>query len=137
MPRTRKSTVVSLLRGLLAAVALTLIGMLLMTAAITWLHMSDGCVHALNQLLKIVAIAVGVCEAVRRGGEMGFATGTLLALAYMVLGYGAYLGLGGGCFNASSMLGEMLVCSVAGAVTGTIRANMRAKARRGASDTKI
>ena len=129
MPRNRKSTLKSLLKGLASAIIVTLIGMLLIAAALTFLDISDGRIRLFNQLVKIAAIIAGTCAAVCRGGEMGLATGTLLALAYMALGYVLYVALGGS-FSTASMLGEMLIGAAVGAVTGTLRANMPAKKRR-------
>ena len=126
MPKTRKGNAAALLRGLLAAILFTLAGMLLIAAGLTWLGLSENRISLLNQLLKIAAIILGTCIAVHRGGEKGLATGTLLALAYMALGYALYMVLGGGSFSASGMLGEMLVGSTAGAITGTVRANLSA-----------
>lgn len=104
--------------------------MLLIAAAITWLHIPDKSIRFLNQLVKIGAIILGTCMAVRRGGEMGLASGSLLGLAYMVLGYALYIILGGGSFEIAGALGEMLIGTTVGAVTGTIRANMSASRRK-------
>ena len=95
MPKSRKNNGVSLLKGLLIAILITLVGMVLVAAAVTWLHVPDKRIRFLNQLVKYTAIILGTCASVRKGGEMGLATGTFLALAYMALGYGMYMGLGG------------------------------------------
>jgi len=131
MPRTRRSNLFSLLKGFLAAIGITLAGMLLIALAVTYLHLPDKSIRFFNQLVKISAIILGTCVAVRRGDEMGLASGTLIGLGYMALGYGMYMALGGGSFGFSSMLGEMLIGTAVGAVAGTVRANMSAKRRKG------
>ena len=123
MPRTRKSAALALLKGLLIAVALTLACMLLMAAALVALQMSDRLLTVLNQIVKLLAIAVGTCVAVPRGGSRGLLTGVEIALVYMALGYAMYVLLGGGSFAVGNMLGEMLLGSAVGAVTGAVRAN--------------
>ena len=130
MPRTRKSSAVLLLRGMLTAVLFTLAAMLLTAAAVTWLHLPDKRIRLINQLIKIAAVILGTNAAVRRGGETGLLSGALIGLGYMALGYAMYMALGGGSFGFSSVLGEMLVGSAVGAVTGTIRANMSPKRRK-------
>ena len=130
MPKTRKSSALSLLRGFLYAVLFTLAAMLLLAAAIAYLHLPDKSIRFFNQLIKITAVILGTCSAVRRGGEMGLASGTLIGLGYMALGYGMYMTLGGGSFDFAGMLGEMLVGTAVGAVTGTARANMSTKRRK-------
>ena len=130
MPRTRKSAILSLLKGLLVAVAFTLACMLAMAAALVYLQMSDRLLSLLNQLVKLLAIALGTCAAVPRGGSRGFLTGVEIALVYMALGYGLYVLLGGGSFAVGNMLGEMLLGSAVGAVTGAVRANLSPRRSR-------
>ena len=130
MPRTRKSAALALLKGLLIAVALTLACMLLMAAALVALQMSDRLLTVLNQIVKLLAIAVGTCVAVPRGGSRGLLTGVEIALLYMALGYAMYVLLGGGSFAVGNMLGEMLLGSAVGAVTGAVRANLSPRRSR-------
>ena len=130
MPRTRKSAALALLKGLLIAVALTLACMLLMAAALVALQRSDRLLTVLNQIVKLLAIAVGTCVAMPRGGSRGLLTGVEIALVYMALGYAMYVLLGGGSFAVGNMLGEMLLGSAVGAVTGAVRANLSPRRSR-------
>ena len=130
MPRTRKNSAFLLLKGMLTAILFTLIAMLLTAAAVTWLHLPDKSIRLINQLIKISAIILGTRAAVNRGGEMGLLSGTLIGLGYMALGYAMYAALGGGSFDFGSILGEMLIGTAVGAITGTVRANMSAKRRK-------
>lgn len=130
MTRTRKSTLKSLLSGLLAAILFTLLAMLALSAALVTLKISDSTLRLLNQLVKLAAILLGTCLAVPRGGEKGLVTGTVLAMLYIILGYAGYLSLGGGSFSFGCMLGELLLGSAAGAVTGAVRANLNPRRRR-------
>ena len=60
----------------------------------------------------------------------GLVSGAVLGLGYMALGYTMYVALGGGSFAAGNMLGEMLLGSAVGAVTGAVRANMHPRRSR-------
>ena len=130
MPKTRRSAILSLLKGLLIAVALTLACMLAMAAALVYLQMSDRLLTVLNQLVKLLAITLGTCAAVPRGGARGLLTGVEIAVVYMALGYAMYVLLGGGSFAVGNMLGEMLLGSAVGAVTGAVRANLSPRRSR-------
>lgn len=130
MARTRRNIIKSLVLGLLASILLTLGMMLLLAAALIYLHLGDQLLTVLNQLMKLICIVLGVWIAVPRGGDRGLATGVLLALAYMALGYALYVLLGGGSFAVGNMLGEMLLGCAAGAVAGAIRANLPAGRRK-------
>ena len=129
MPRNRKSIAASLLIGFLFAVFVTLVAMLIIAAALVYLRFSDRTLTALNQLLKLIAVVLGVCAAVPRGGDRGLVTGVVIALFYSAAGYGMYLALGGGSFAVGNMLGEMLLGSAVGAVTGAVRANLSPRRR--------
>ena len=130
MSGNRISVLLSILKGLLVAVAATLLGMLLIAALVTFADVSDAALTALNQLLKLLAIILGTWASVGRGGSKGFVTGAVVAILYMILGYGLYVALGGGAFSFSGMLGEILLGAAAGGFTGAIFANMRPDARR-------
>ena len=130
MPRTRKSTFKSLLLGLFVSIAFTLAAMLVLAAALLFFRIDDGLLRILNQVIKLIAIISGVCVSVPRGSSCGLATGVLLALAYSVSGCIVYTLLGGCALDFASFLGELLLGSAVGAVTGVVRANMQQKKRR-------
>ncbi len=124
MSRNRRSVAASLALGFLFSAFVTLAAMLLIAAALVYLRFDDRTLMILNQILKLLAVVLGVCVAVPRGGDRGLITGVVIALAYSAAGYGLYLLLGGGSFAVGNMLGEMLTGSAAGAVTGAVRANL-------------
>lgn len=130
MATKRASALLSILKGLLAAAAVTLLGMALIAALVLTARLSDGVLTLLNQLLKALAVVLGVRAAVERGGNRGFFTGMTVALAYMIAGYGLYVALGGGRFEAAQMLGEMLLGAAVGGAAGAVRVNLKPKARR-------
>ncbi len=130
MKGKRTAVVKSIAAGLISAILVTLAGMLLMAGLMMVVSVGDRWLMILNQLLKIGSVILGTCMAVPRGGQRGLATGTAVALLYACIGYGMYAALGGAGFTIGGMLGEILICAAAGAVTGTIRANMQPSRRR-------
>lgn len=126
----RGSVLLSILKGVLAAALLTLLGMLILAALTVFARISDTAVMLLNQLLKAASILLGVRLAVGRGGRRGFVTGCAIALIYMIAGYACCVALGGGAFSTIQMLGEMLIGATIGALFGAILANLRPKSRR-------
>jgi len=129
MPRNRRSILKSLIAGILTAALFTLAAMLILAAALVFLRFGDALVTWLNQAVKLLAIMLGVIVAVPRGSQRGLATGVLIALAYMVIGYVLYILLGGASFSFAAFLGELLLGTAVGAVTGSIRANLPARKR--------
>mgnify|MGYP004478815991 FL=1 len=130
MKGKRTAVVKSIAAGLISAILVTLAGMLLMAGMMMVVSVGDRWLMILNQLLKIGSVILGTCIAVPRGGQRGLATGTAVALLYACIGYGMYAALDGAGFTIGGMLGEILICAAAGAVTGTIRANMQPSRRK-------
>lgn len=130
MKSARTQALGAILRGILAAAAATLAGMLALAAAVIWLDVSDGVLTALNQALKLLSVALGAHLAVGVGGERGFVTGAAVGLIYMIAGYALYWQLGGAVFSFAAMLVEMLLGGGIGAATGALCANLRPRARR-------
>ena len=130
MGKNRMQVLVSLFKGLLAAAAVTLLGMVAIAAAAVYAQATDGWIRALNQLLKCAAILVGTLTAVGVGGERGFFTGMALAMTYMALGYAMAVRLGGNSFAVPGMLGEILIGAALGGVFGAIISNLPERRRR-------
>ena len=130
MTKTRLETVLSLGKGLLAAIALTLLGMVGIAALAVYLRASDTLIRVLNQALKCLAILLGVTVSVGRGGLRGFFTGMALAIVYMALGYALAVGLGGNAFAVPGMLGEILIGAALGGVIGAVLSNLPKPRRR-------
>lgn len=130
MTKSRAQVFASILKGLLGAVALTLLLMAGIAALAVWLRISDGLLTALNQVMKLLSIVLGVTLAVGRGGQRGFLTGMTVAMLYMALGYSCYVALGGSAFVVSEMLGEILIGAAVGAVAGAVLSNLPAGRRR-------
>lgn len=130
MGKRRGQMVVSILKGLLCAVALTLLLMLGVASLALGVRVSDGLLTALNQLMKLFSIILGVSVAVGRGGQRGFLTGMTVAMLYMTIGYACYVALGGNAFVVTQMLGEILIGAALGALAGAVLSNLPEKRGR-------
>ena len=129
MAITRRNAALSLARGLLAAVGLTLVCMAVVAALAVWARLSDALITALNQVMKLSSILLGAFVAIGRGGQRGFFTGMALAMLYMALGYACYVLLGGSGFVAGEMLGEILIGAAVGGIAGAVLSNMSPRRR--------
>lgn len=125
MKRRRISAAVLLSKGVISAILITLAGMLIMAAVVVYIGLSDTMIRILNQLLKILSMALGTFFSVKRGGERGFATGAGIGAIYAAAGYLMFVLLGDNIFSIVSLLGEMTICIAAGAITGAICANLK------------
>lgn len=121
----RIETVLTLLKGLVTAILITLGGMLLFSALVVFFPISDTLLLVMNQILKILSIFFGVWAAVGLGGRRGFAMGAAIGLSYMVLGYGLYCLLDRSMSPAIQMVGEFVMGIIIGALSGAVIANIR------------
>ncbi|MBQ7455227.1 MAG: TIGR04086 family membrane protein [Clostridia bacterium] len=112
----------SLLRGVAVAVAATAGLVILFALAISLLDPSDGAVRAVNQLIKLAAIGIGVRFAVPRGGERGLLRGAGVGLIYMALGVGLYAALTAQKLTAFAYAADLLMGVAAGGLVGLMRA---------------
>ena len=129
MALKRRDVFFAIIRGLLTAVVVTLFCLALVVAAALGPGLSDGAVHIVNQIIKLLAVAAGTAAAVGRGGRRGFVTGMVVASLYMILGYAVYLALGGG-FDTAEMLGEILLGAAEGGIAGAVLSNLPRRRRR-------
>ncbi|MDR0928263.1 MAG: TIGR04086 family membrane protein [Oscillospiraceae bacterium] len=119
--------VLGVLRGILAAVAVTVLGVVVFALAIQWFSLSNTVISILNQALKLAAIAVGARACVGRGGSNGIFKGALVGLVYMMLGIVAYAFLSGLSLQTSAYLADLGMGVAAGGLCGMILANMKKK----------
>lgn len=127
----RIETVLTLLKGLVTAILITLGGMLLFSALVVFFPISDTLLLVMNQILKIFSIFFGVWVAIGLGGRRGFAMGAAIGLSYMVLGYAVYCLLDRSMSPAVQMVGEFVMGILIGALSGAVIANIHpAKHRR-------
>lgn len=129
---TRKDAARSVLRGLGAAVGLTLIGMLILAALVVWARLGDRALIMLNQALKILAIGLGALTAVGPGGRRGLALGGCVGLIYIALGYGLTALSGLALVTARMLVIEMGMGLLLGALFGALAANLPARSRAAA-----
>lgn len=125
MKKRRLRAAGALAKGLTVAILATLVGMLLMAAAVIFLGMGDTLIRVLNQVLKISAVALGAALTVHRGGERGLMTGAGVGALYALIGYLLYMFLGGYDFALAEFTGEVMLGMATGAVTGAVCANMK------------
>lgn len=126
----RRETAFALLRGMLAAIVLTVAGMLVLACMVVYGHISDGALMILNQALKLGAIFLGVWVAVGPGGSRGFALGAVTGLVYIALGYGLCALWDGLTISAGLLAVEFLAGMLLGGVSGALVANLPGKKGR-------
>ncbi len=113
-----------ILKGLGAAILVTVAGVAIFALLMQWLRPAEGAVRVVNQVLKLLSIGVGVYVAVGRGCEGGLIKGALVGLLYMAVGVGAYALLSGQGAATSAYLADLGMGVAGGGIVGMILSNM-------------
>lgn len=119
--------VMTIVRGLLAAVAVTVLGVVVFALIIKWLSVSDSVISIMNQILKLVAVFIGAYACIGRGGTGGVFKGALVGLLYMMLGIIGYAFLSGLSLTPSAYLADLGMGVAAGGLCGMIVSNLNPK----------
>ena len=80
----------AVLRGVLVAAAITVIGVAVFALILNWWNASDRAITAVNQVVKFVSILRGRDDAMRAGESGGAMRGACVGLLYMALGIVCY-----------------------------------------------
>ena len=117
----------SVLRGVLTALIVTLLGVVVLALIIRWTTPSDTVVSILNQALKLLAIAGGCWLCLRKQADGALLKGALIGFIYMLLGVMAYAMLSGLPIQLNSYLADLGMGVAAGGLCGMIFPGMSKK----------
>ena len=118
--RSRASLWGTLVRGLLASIAVTLGCVLVFALLMQWLKPDDSTIRIVNQLIKLAAIFAGVRTMLGRSAENGLLPGALLGLCYMALGVGLYAMLSGQHVPWTAYLSDIAMGIAGGGIAGAL-----------------
>ena len=113
-----------ILKGLGAALLVTVAGVAVFALLMQWLRPSEGVVRIVNQVLKLLSVGVGVYVAAGRGCEGGLIKGALVGLFYMAVGVGLYALLSGQGAPVSAYLADLGMGLAGGGIVGMILSNL-------------
>ena len=126
--RSKKSAGwLGLVKGLAAAIVVTVVGVALFALTMQWVKPADGFIRGFNQVLKLLAIAAGVWVAVGHGGDGGLIRGALIGLGYMALGVAVYALLTGQNAPMTAYLADLGMGVAGGGIVGMILSNISRK----------
>ena len=112
-----------IIKGVGLALAISLLGVVILASVQTVFPMQSGVIYTVNQVLKLVALGVGTLAFVR--GEKGFLQGIAIGLLFTALSYLAFSALGGSFALSWLILLELLLAVVVGGLCGGVAVNLR------------
>ena len=118
--RSDKSALWAVVRGVLVAAAITIIGVALFALILNWWNASDRAITAINQVVKFVSILAGVTTAMRAGESGGAFRGACVGVLYMALGIACYALMMGQNPQWTAYLADLGMGVAAGGLFGMI-----------------
>ena len=118
--KAEKSAIFAVLRGVLVAAAITIIGVAVFALILNWWNASDRAITAINQVVKFVSILAGVTTAMRAGESGGAMRGACVGLLYMALGIVCYALMMGQSPQLTAYLADLGMGLAAGGLFGMI-----------------
>ena len=116
-----------LLKGLAAALVMTIAGVAIFALIMQWVKPTEDAVRIFNQVLKLLSIAVGVFVAVGRGGDGGLIRGAGIGLLYMAVGVALYAILSGQQAPLTAYLADLGMGVAGGGIVGMILSNLSSR----------
>ena len=110
----------AVLRGVLVAAAVTVLGVVLFALLLNWWDVSDRAITAINQVVKFVSILAGVTSALRAGEKGSAMRGACVGVLYMALGIACYCLLMGQSPKLTGYLADLGMGIAAGGLFGMI-----------------
>ena len=118
--RSDPSALWAVVRGVLVAAAITIIGVAIFALLLNWWNASDRTVTAVNQVVKFVSILAGVTTAMRAGESGGALRGACVGVLYMALGIACYALMMGQSPQWTAYLADLGMGVAAGGLFGMI-----------------
>ena len=121
----KKVFLMQILKGSLASLSISLVGILLFALLIHFTGLSDGFIMPINQVIKIVSIFVGVFLALKTNKKQGFVKGLLIGLIYTFLAYVLFSILSSTVSVGITSLNDLLFGGLIGGISGIISVNIK------------
>lgn len=116
-----------ILRGALAGVLLSVVGILIFAFILKALHAPDGSIYVVNMIIKILSVLVGTMVALGKCTGKGVLVGAATGLLYALIGYAVFSLMKGSLAMGAGFWSELLTAVAAGAISGILVKNMRQK----------
>lgn len=123
--RRGASPVGAVARGVLLAALFTAAAVIVFALVLSFARLSDGVIRAVNQVIKLFAIYLGVRAAVGTGTGRPLLRGMLVGLIYMAVGVMLYAVLTAQHLSPYAYAADILMGVAAGGLIAMLRARKR------------
>lgn len=115
--------VFTIVKAVLLSLAVSLLAAVVFAVILQAAPMAQRTIYTVNQVLKAVALAVGVLAFIR--GEKGWLKGGVSGLLFTGLSYLAFSAIGGDFSLSWLIFAELAIAFLVGAISGSLAVNMK------------
>ena len=128
------SLILSILKGSLIALSISLVGILFFAFIIKLFGLTDGWIKPINQIIKAISILIGVFFALKKDKQKGLVKGLMIGLVYTLLAFVVFSILNGSFGIDKSLLTDVLFGAIMGAICGIIAVNLKGRNQKSYSN---
>ena len=128
------SLILSILKGSLIALSISLVGILFFAFIIKLFGLTDGWIKPINQIIKAISILIGVFFALKKDKQKGLIKGLMIGLVYTLLAFVVFSILNGSFGIDKSLLTDVLFGAIMGAICGIIAVNLKGRNQKSYSN---
>lgn len=126
MEKTKvKQDILPILKGVLTALAITIIGILVFSVIYKFCNFSDNIIKIVNQVIKILSIFLGTLVVLKNNKTKGMIKGAIVGVIYMIFTYILFCLLVNTFSISISLLFDLIFASIVGVVSGIILVNIK------------
>lgn len=121
----KNKLILSILKGVLVGLCVSLVGILLFAFILRFTSISDTIIAPVNQVIKGVSIFLGVFVGLKKHKEMGLLSGLLIGLLFTIFAFLVFSILDGHFTFDRTFLNDIVFGCVIGAICGIICVNLK------------
>ena len=122
-----KITFVNIVKGVMFALGITIVAVLLLAIVYKFVNMSDATIKIINQIIKILSIAIGVFICLKNDKSKGMLKGAIVGGIYTIISFFVFSILVSTFSFSFSLLYDILFASIIGLIFGIIFVNIKSK----------
>ena len=120
-----KGFFLSVTRGVLVALSVSLGLILLFAVLLKFFDLSDMAIKIINQVIKILSVALGVMVSLKKDREKGVLRGLLVGVLYTVVSYLVFSLLMSSFVLSKTIIFDILFLGITGIIFGVIFVNVK------------
>lgn len=117
--------VLSILKGALVALCVSLVGILMFAFLLKFTGISDSLINPVNQVIKGISVFLGVLIGMRKEKHMGLIGGLVIGLLYTIIAFLVFSILDGNFVFDRTLLNDIVFGGIIGAICGIICVNIK------------